>query len=207
MGGAPCCQEVEKFLPEQEDEERRAADPSPRGTESAVGPPVTPSTTSPLTSINKHTRAESDTTETSCPPPKKNQCNYSELKSLLEKRVGDVCDTASPVRRPRVRCVRAAGPRAATPCSGVHSFPHEREGSHTEVTARLAWLLRASGVSGSPAQAAPQAVPPRAASGVGTTPTKTTAVATGAPLDTSLPAVHPNIVSNIESDCKTALQK
>lgn len=27
------------------------------------------------------------------------------------------------------------------------------------------------------------------------------------PLDASLPAVHPNIVSNIESDCKTALQK
>lgn len=71
------------------------------------------------------------------PPPKKNQCNYSELKSSLEKRVGDACDTASPVRRPRVRCVRAAGPRAATPCGGVHSFPHEREGGHTEVTGEV----------------------------------------------------------------------
>lgn len=150
----PCCQEMEKFLPEQEDELRRAADPSPRGTENAAGPPVAPSTTNPLTSIHKHARAGRTQQKQVAPLPKKYQCNYSELKSSLEKRVGDACDTASPVRRPRVRRVRAAGPRAATPRGGVHSFP-ERKGSHTEVTGRVCmaspgpWGPQLSG-SGSP---------------------------------------------------------
>lgn len=138
MGGStPCCQEVEKFLPEQEDEERRAADPSPRSTEDARGrlsrpAPRTHSRASASTHVPSRTQQKQV-----APPPQKNQCNYSELKSSLEKRVGDACDTASPVRRPRVRCVRAAGPRAATPCGGVHSFPHEREGGHTEVTGEV----------------------------------------------------------------------